>query len=94
MPDGSVLVGHDPSGVPLFAAPGAPVALPTAQYPAPVHPGAAAMPRPVVGAPTGAVDPALSSTAFQHRTPYAPDPALHQLGAAPAPAPVPAATPA
>ena len=71
------LVGHDPNGVPLYATPGAPVAQPIAQYPMParVEP-AHGMPRPVVVAPHGDVDPALMSNAFQRRTPYTPDPAL------------------
>ena len=71
-----VLVGHDPNGVPLFATPGVPGV--HAQYPAPARPmehQVGGVPRPVVQAPHGAVDPALSSTsAFQRPTPYAPQP--------------------
>jgi hypothetical protein len=83
----AVLVGHDPNGVPLFASPGAPLAHPVApQYPAPARvDGAAAMPRPVVQAPAGPTDPALTTSAFQRRTPYAPDPAL-TVATAPVPA--------
>ncbi|MCB0879693.1 MAG: preprotein translocase subunit YajC [Thermoleophilia bacterium] len=90
LPAETMVIGHDPNGQPLFAAPGAPPAHPVAQYPAPARvPGSAAMPRPNVNAPIGAVDPALTAAAFQRRTPYAPDPALTEA-AAPAPAPAPA----
>jgi preprotein translocase YajC subunit len=87
---GQVLVGHDPNGVPLFAAPGAPVAHPVApQYPAParVEP-AGAMPRPVLQRTEGAVDPALTSAAFQRRAPYAPQVAVATDPALQAPAAV------
>jgi hypothetical protein len=76
-----VLVGHDPNGVPLFATPGIPGVQPIAHYPGParVPSGQAPMPRPSVQAPHGVVDPALSSTsAFQRRTPYAPEVAAPQ----------------
>lgn len=79
-PPGTAFVGHDPNGVPLYAAPGSPTAHPVAQYPGPARPEhATAMPRPVVQS-HGTIDPALSSSAFQRRTPYAPDPALQQQG--------------
>ncbi|MCW2925347.1 MAG: preprotein translocase, YajC subunit [Thermoleophilia bacterium] len=68
-------VGHDPSGVPLFATPGVPGVHPLEQYPAPASlpaAHAAGMPRPVVTAPNGVPDPALRSNAFQRSTPYAP----------------------
>lgn len=83
-PPGTAFVGHDPNGVPLYAAPGAPAAHPVAMYPVPARPEPAAMPRPVVQATGTAVDPALSASAFQRRTPYAPDPALQPQGAPPA----------
>ena len=72
-PDGLQL-GHDPQGMPLFAAPGSATVQPIAQYPEATHvpPMPGAMPRPVVVAPNGEVDPALRSSAFQRRTPYAP----------------------
>lgn len=80
---GTAFVGHDPNGMPLFAAPGSPTAHPVSQYPGPARPDAAGgMPRPVVQAPHAAVDPALSASAFQRRAPYAPDPALQSQGAA------------
>jgi hypothetical protein len=88
----AVLVGHDPNGVPLFAAPDAPMVQPVAHYPGPARiAGASSMPRPVVQAPAGPTDPALTSAAFQRRTPYAPDPALQpalQPALVPATAPV------
>jgi preprotein translocase YajC subunit len=63
-------VGHDANGVALFATPGVPGVHPIEQFPAPAHP--AAMPRPAITAP-GTVDPALQSSAFQRRAPYAPE---------------------
>lgn len=74
-----MLVGHDPNGMPLFAAPGAPVVQPMASYPAPARiqgMETATMPRPNVHAPTGPTNPAFVSAAFQRRTPYATDPAV------------------
>ncbi len=90
VPDAATFVGHDPNGVPLFAAPGAPVAHPVAQYPAPARvAGNAPVPRPAVPQPQGAVDPALTAAAFQRPTPYTP-----QDGAtAPAAGLVPASPP-
>ncbi|MCW2927630.1 MAG: preprotein translocase, YajC subunit [Thermoleophilia bacterium] len=70
-------VGHDPNGVPLFAMPGGHVVAGAPQYPGPARPEHVdhGMPRPVVSAPQGTPDPAFASSAFQHRTPYAPQPA-------------------
>jgi hypothetical protein len=62
-------VGHDANGVALFATPGVPGVHPIEQYPAPAQ--IAAMPRPNISA-SAPVDPALQTSAFQRRAPYAP----------------------
>lgn len=74
-PGAPQLVGHDPTGVPLFATPGVPGVHPIAQYPAPARIASDqphGLPRPVIDGASVPVDQSLHPAAFQRPTPYAP----------------------